>query len=91
ISAEQIDAEIRRFTEGRAKASAQLNAIKETAEKNLGAEKAEIFEGHIMLLEDEELENEITDIIKSKKTADYAVHQVIEEQATALEGLDDEY
>lgn len=44
-----------------------------------------------MLLEDEELENEITDIIKSKKTADYAVHQVIEEQATALEGLDDEY
>lgn len=91
ISAEQIDAEIRRFTEGRAKASAQLNTIKETAEKNLGAEKAEIFEGHIMLLEDEELENEITDIIKSKKTADYAVHQVIEEQATALEGLDDEY
>ncbi|HDF2344040.1 TPA: phosphoenolpyruvate-protein phosphotransferase PtsI [Morganella morganii] len=91
ISAEQIDAEIRRFTEGRAKASAQLNAIKETAEKNLGAEKAEIFEGHIMLLEDEELENEITDIIKSKKTADYAVNQVIEEQATALEGLDDEY
>ncbi|HDU8545769.1 TPA: phosphoenolpyruvate-protein phosphotransferase PtsI [Morganella morganii] len=91
ISAEQIDAEIRRFTESRAKASAQLNAIKETAEKNLGAEKAEIFEGHIMLLEDEELENEITDIIKSKKTADYAVHQVIEEQATALEGLDDEY
>lgn len=91
ISAEQIDAEIRRFTDGRDKASVQLNAIKELAEKNLGADKADIFEGHIMLLEDEELENEIVDIIKSKKTADYAVNHVIEEQAIALEGLDDEY
>ncbi|MEG0280867.1 MAG: phosphoenolpyruvate-protein phosphotransferase PtsI [Morganella sp. (in: enterobacteria)] len=91
ISAEQIDAEIRRFTDGRDKASVQLNAIKELAEKNLGADKADIFEGHIMLLEDEELENEIIDIIKSKKTADYAANHVIEEQAIALEGLDDEY
>lgn len=33
ISAEQIDAEIRRFTDGRDKASVQLNAIKEMAEK----------------------------------------------------------
>lgn len=60
--------------------------------KNLGADKAEIFEGHIMLLEDEELEQEIISLIKSdKKTAEAAVQSVIEDQATALEALDDEY
>lgn len=66
--------------------------IKEKAEKNLGAEKAEIFEGHIMLLEDEELEQEIVSLIKGdKKTADAAAYSVIEDQAQALESLDDEY
>lgn len=45
-----------------------------------------------MLLEDEELEQEIISLIKSdKKTAEAAVQSVIEDQATALEALDDEY
>lgn len=45
-----------------------------------------------MLLEDEELEQEIVSLIKSdKKTADAAVYSVIEDQAQALEALDDEY
>lgn len=88
----QIESEIQRFIDGRNKSADQLNIIKEKAEKNLGAEKAEIFEGHIMLLEDEELEQEIITLIqKDKKTADAAVHSVIEDQAQALEDLDDEY
>ncbi len=92
ITDDNIDAEIQRFINGRNKSAEQLEIIKEKAEKNLGAEKAEIFEGHIMLLEDEELEQEIITLIKNdKKTADAAVYSVIEEQALALEDLDDEY
>lgn len=92
ISDDQIDSEINRFIAGRVKAIEQLKTIKKTAEKNLGEEKAEIFEGHIMLLEDEELEQEILSFIKKEhKTADAAAQKVIEEQATALEELDDEY
>nr|ELR5039401.1 phosphoenolpyruvate-protein phosphotransferase PtsI [Providencia stuartii]ELR5082352.1 phosphoenolpyruvate-protein phosphotransferase PtsI [Providencia stuartii] len=92
IADDQIETEIQRFIDGRNKSAEQLSLIKEKAEKNLGAEKAEIFEGHIMLLEDEELEQEIVTLIKSdKKTADAAVHSVIEDQAQALEALDDEY
>lgn len=88
----QVEQEISRFKQGRDKSSAQLEIIRETAEKNLGAEKAEIFEGHIMLLEDEELEQEIITLIKKNQlTADAAVHSVIEDQANALEELDDEY
>ncbi|WP_338884972.1 phosphoenolpyruvate-protein phosphotransferase PtsI [Xenorhabdus sp. TH1] len=92
IIPEQVEQEISRFKQGRDKSSAQLEIIRETAEKNLGAEKAEIFEGHIMLLEDEELEQEIITLIKKNQlTADAAVHSVIEDQANALEELDDEY
>ncbi|EPL8053956.1 phosphoenolpyruvate-protein phosphotransferase PtsI [Proteus mirabilis] len=92
IQSDEVDTQIERFKDGRNKSAQQLEIIKARAEKNLGADKAEIFEGHIMLLEDEELEQEIISLIKSdKKTAEAAVQSVIEDQATALEALDDEY
>ncbi|SPP31598.1 Phosphoenolpyruvate-protein phosphotransferase [Arsenophonus endosymbiont of Aleurodicus floccissimus] len=92
ISDNQIDSEIERVKLGIDKAIAQLETIKKTAEKNLGEEKAEIFEGHIMLLDDEEFKQEIFSFIeKEHKTADAAAQKVIEEQATALEELNDEY
>ncbi|EDM6712262.1 phosphoenolpyruvate--protein phosphotransferase [Salmonella enterica subsp. enterica serovar Montevideo] len=92
ISADKVDQEVERFLSGRAKASAQLEAIKTKAGETFGEEKEAIFEGHIMLLEDEELEQEIIALIKDKHmTADAAAHEVIEGQATALEELDDEY
>ena len=57
IPAKQIDAEINRFLEARTKSATQLEAIKEMASpRTFGEEKEAIFEGHIMLLEDEELE-----------------------------------
>lgn len=92
ISADKVDQEVERFLSGRAKASAQLEVIKTKAGETFGEEREAIFEGHIMLLEDEELEQEIIALIKDKHmTADAAANEVIEGQATALEELDDEY
>lgn len=92
ITAEQVEQEIVRFKAGRDKAAQQLEAIKQKASETLGEEKAAIFEGHIMLLEDEELEQEIiSHITQDKLSADAAAHQIIEAQAAALEALDDEY
>ncbi|ANI31325.1 phosphoenolpyruvate-protein phosphotransferase [Yersinia entomophaga] len=92
ISADQVEQEVERFKSGRAKASEQLEAIKTKAGESLGEEKAAIFEGHIMLLEDEELEQEIIALIKDEHaSADAAAYTVIEGQAKALEELDDEY
>lgn len=92
ISADKVDQEAERFLSGRAKASAQLEVIKTKAGETFGEEKEAIFEGHIMLLEDEELEQEIIALIKDKHmTADAAANEVIDGQATALEELDDEY
>ncbi|KOC92338.1 phosphoenolpyruvate-protein phosphotransferase PtsI [Winslowiella iniecta] len=92
ISAEQVDQEVKRFLDGRSKAAEQLEAIKIKAGEIFGEEKEAIFEGHIMLLEDEELEQEIIALIKDElASADAAAHSVIEGQAKALEELDDEY
>lgn len=92
IAAEEVEQEIARFKAGRDKASEQLETIRVKASETFGEEKAAIFEGHIMLLEDEELEQEIIALIKdSKMTADAAAHEVVEGQAKALEELDDEY
>ncbi|GAB7194794.1 phosphoenolpyruvate-protein phosphotransferase PtsI [Dickeya oryzae] len=92
ISADQVEKEIELFLTGRAKASQQLEAIKQKAAETLGPEKEAIFEGHIMLLEDEEFEQEIISLIKDEHaSADAAAFSVIETQAKALEELDDEY
>lgn len=92
ISTEHVEQEVLRFLSGRTKASKQLAVIKAKAGETFGEEKEVIFEGHIMLLEDEELEQEIIALIKDEHvTADAAVYIVIESQAHALEELDDEY
>lgn len=92
ISTDHVEQEVSRFLSGRTKASEQLAVIKAKAGETFGEEKETIFEGHIMLLEDEELEQEIIALIKDAHvTADAAVYTVIESQAHALEELDDEY
>ena len=92
ISADQVEQEVQRFLDGRGKAAVQLEAIRVKAGETLGEEKAAIFEGHIMLLEDEELEQEIIALIKDDHaSADAAAFSVIDGQAKALEELDDEY
>lgn len=92
ISADQIDVEINRFLEARTKSAAQLEAIKEMAGRTFGEEKEAIFEGHIMLLEDEELEGDIKSFIKENKaSADKAIYEVIEQYAKMMAELDDPY
>jgi len=92
IADNKIDTEIVRFKDARQKSSEQLHTIMERAKTTLGEDKAAIFEGHIMLLEDEDLEAEVINRIQTKhSSADSAVYFVFEAQAKELEGLDDEY
>lgn len=84
ITADEVGQEIARFKDGRDKAAQQLEAIRQKASETLGEEKAAIFEGHIMLLEDEELEQEIIALIKDNAmSAEAAAREIIEGRATA--------
>ena len=92
ISEDQVEAEVARFYAGRDAAVEQLNSIHQRALKSLGEEKAAIFEGHLMILEDEELEEEIIDYLRSNKVnASVAASKIIDQQVEMLSEIDDEY
>ena len=92
ISEDQVEAEVARFYAGREAAVEQLNSIHQRALKSLGEEKAAIFEGHLMILEDEELEEEIIDYLRSHKVnASVAASKIIDQQVEMLSEIDDEY
>ena len=92
IKDSQVEEEIARFYAGREAAVEQLNSIKERAYQSLGEEKAAIFEGHLMILEDEELEEEIIDYLRSNKVnAAVAANVIIDQQVAMLSEIDDEY
>ena len=92
ISEDQVEAEVARFYAGREAAVEQLNSIHQRALKSLGEEKAAIFEGHLMILEDEELEEEIIDYLRSNKVnSSVAASKIIDQQVEMLSEIDDEY
>lgn len=92
IQDDQIEAEVERFYAGRNAAVEQLTVIKDRAYASLGEEKAAIFEGHLMILEDEELEEEIIDYLRSNKVnAGVAASTIIAQQVAMLSEIDDEY
>lgn len=84
--------EIERLLNARNKSKEQLLVIKEKTEKKLGEEKAKIFDGHITLLEDDELFEETVDLIESEEiSAENALSQAIEVYYQMLSNIEDEY
>ena len=73
-------------------AKAQLEAIKASAERKMGKDKAEIFGAHIMMLEDPELIGAVESSIEQNKyKAEYAVKTTIEMFASMMDSMEDEY
>lgn len=92
IEIDTIEKEICRFLSGRFKTIDQLKKIKNKVKKTSNSKQEGIFEGHIMLLEDEEFKQDIVTLIQDELfSADAAVHSVITNQAKELEKLEDEY
>ena len=92
ISPDAVETEFQRFLDGRAKTEEQLNAVHAKALETLGPEEAEVFEGHIELLGDEEIESEVRAYITDKLLcAEKAASLVMEQNAVDMEALDNPY
>ncbi|MFC6276655.1 phosphoenolpyruvate-protein phosphotransferase PtsI [Psittacicella hinzii] len=92
IDASQVEAEKAKFFAARESAAEQINRIKDRAEATFGKDKAEIFEGHLMILEDEEIEEEVLDLIENDLiTADNAANQVLNQHIEIFSKLEDDY
>ncbi|QJC36275.1 phosphoenolpyruvate-protein phosphotransferase PtsI [Enterobacteriaceae endosymbiont of Donacia cincticornis] len=92
ITDNQIDIEINKFLNSQKKSIEQLEYIKIKLLKNCDSEKKSILDGHILLLQDEEMTKEVILLIKKKFiSADAAVDFVIKSQIKILQNLHDQY
>lgn len=92
IAKENIPTETKRFESAIDSTRLQLEKIKEKAQKELGADKAAIFEAHLMILADDVFLDAIRDKISTQLiAADYAVTQVVEQYVQMFTGMADEY
>ena len=84
--------EIARVESAKAKTLEQLQAIYEKALKEVGETNAQIFEIHMMMLEDDDYNDSITNIIENQKVnAEYAVAVTADNFADMFSSMDDSY
>ncbi|HTG70893.1 MAG TPA: phosphoenolpyruvate--protein phosphotransferase [Candidatus Udaeobacter sp.] len=83
--------EVDRFREAVAVARVEVEAIRASAEERLGADKAEIFEGHLMILEDPDLIEAVEQKIADEAmNAEFALHEVSQSFIELLQSMTDE-
>ncbi len=84
--------ELERVEAAKALAVEQLEAIHDKALKEVGEANAEIFEIHIMMLDDEDYNDSIRNIIETQKVnAEYAVAVTSDNFAEMFASMDDAY
>ncbi|MCJ1656635.1 phosphoenolpyruvate--protein phosphotransferase [Staphylococcus sp. NRL 16/872] len=86
------DAEIKKFRNALEASKIELTKIRNNAEKQLGPDKAAIFDAHLLVLDDPELIQPIEDKIANEKaSAPEALHEVTTQFITIFESMDNEY
>jgi phosphotransferase system enzyme I (PtsI) len=89
---EDTTSEVSRFKSAIEKSKAELEAIRDRAHIELGADKAAIFEAHLLVLTDPELNGPIEDKITSEKVnAESALKDTADMFVMMFEQMDNEY
>ncbi|OCA85619.1 phosphoenolpyruvate--protein phosphotransferase [Bacillus sp. FJAT-27225] len=91
-SVSDADAEVERFRSALQQSKAELEQIKDRANETLGADKAAIFEAHLLVLSDPELLSPIEDRIKTENVnAEFALNETAGMFISMFEQMDNEY
>lgn len=92
VHIDDIAAEKARLEAAKAKATAQLQEIYNKALKEVGEANAQIFEIHMMMIEDEDYNDSISSIIDTQSVnAEYAVAVTADNFAEMFASMDDAY
>ncbi|WP_428908821.1 phosphoenolpyruvate--protein phosphotransferase [Niallia sp. Krafla_26] len=87
-----IEQEIKRFNDALEISKTELEAIREKANIELGADKAAIFEAHLLIANDPEMISPIEDKMKTEKVnAEQALSEVTDMFIAMFEQMDNEY
>lgn len=86
------EAEKQRFEQAISQSKEELEKIKEHANRELGADKAEIFAAHLLVLSDPELLNPVLDKINTESVnAEFAMKETADMFVSMFESMDNEY
>lgn len=92
IKEETVPMEIARFEEALIKTRAEIIEIQKKISKEMSFQHAEIFNAHLLVLEDRMLIEEVIQNLKSElKCVEYIFTKVIEKYIKAFTKIDDEY
>ncbi|KON92290.1 phosphoenolpyruvate--protein phosphotransferase [Rossellomorea marisflavi] len=89
---DNVEAEVSRFQDAISTSKTELEAIRDKAREDLGEDKAQIFEAHLLVLSDPELLTPIEDKVKSENVnAEFALKETADMFVTMFESMDNEY
>lgn len=89
---ENVEAEVEKLQVAVEESKKELEQVKERAKVELGEHEAEIFEAHLLVLQDPELiDQTIAKIRDEKVNADFALNEVKEMFVSIFESMDNEY
>ncbi len=87
-----LEQEISRFLNAIERSLEDLDRIHDKTKKELGEEKAQIFEAHMLILKDPEFMNAVKEKIDSESVnAEAALDQVSDEYVSLFKSMDNEY
>ncbi|MEI2664942.1 phosphoenolpyruvate--protein phosphotransferase [Rossellomorea sp. LJF3] len=91
-SVDNAEQEVSRFQDAIATSKSELEAIRDKARVDLGEDKAQIFEAHLLVLSDPELLTPIEDKVKSENVnAESALKETADMFVSMFESMDNEY
>jgi phosphotransferase system enzyme I (PtsI) len=87
-----ISDEIKRFEQVLVKTRTQIKEVQRRVVSNMSAAEADIFDAHLLMLEDRVLIDEVIRLIREQKVnADFAFQQVSGRYVSVMESVEDEY
>ena len=88
----ELNEEVGRFEKALVQTRQQILEIQGKVLETLSSKEADIFEAHLLMLEDRVLVDEVIKMVRDQKVnADFAFHTVAERYVTALVSANDEY
>ena len=87
-----VDAEVKRFEQSLVRTRQQITEVQRRVSQTMSSSEADIFDAHLLMLEDRVLIEEVIKIIREQKAnADYAFHTAADRYIAVLEAVEDEY
>ena len=92
LPADEAPSEIKRFEHALVRTRQQITEVQRRVADTMSSAEADIFDAHLLMLEDRVLIEEVIKIIREQKVnADFAFHTASSRYITVLEGVEDEY